>query len=89
MLCQQKIGFRSGAAFVLCLAEDAPLNALELALACKGKLGCGLQNLVGPAIKVILGYLKGTEIAALWLVDDHADLVDIVDAVEQLQAPSA
>lgn len=83
---QLQIGLGTGAALILGLAESAPLTAEEVAVTGKGQFSRGLQNLVRPAVQVILGNLKRADVLASGLIDGHADGVDVVDAVEQLQS---
>ena len=83
---QLQIGLGTGAALILGLAESAPLTAEEVAVTGKGQFSRGLQNLVRPAVQVILGNLKRADVLASGLIDGQADGVDVVDAVEQLQS---
>ena len=54
-------------------------------LSVKGKLCSRGQNLIGPLVEFVLWNGEGADVRASGLVDGHADGVDVVDAVEQLQ----
>ena len=62
VLSQFQIGFGSGAAVVLCLAEAAPFSAEKIPIPGKGQFSGGLQNLIRPAVKFFFGNVKGADI---------------------------
>lgn len=74
---QLQIGLGTGAALILGLAESAPLTAEEVAVTGKGQFSRGLQNLIRPAVQVILSNLKSADILASGLYDVNAHVVDL------------
>ena len=67
------------------LAELAPFATVVFTVSVEGKLGGRGQNLIGPLVEFFLRNGEGADVGASGLVDGHADGVDVVDAVEQLQ----
>ena len=79
------VGVGSFTAVGFCLAELAPFAAVVFAVSVEGKL-CGRgQNPIGPLVEFLLRNGESADVGASGLVDGHADGVDVVDAVEQLQ----
>ena len=67
------------------LAKAAPFAAEEVSVTGKSQFCSGFQNLIGPAVEVVFGHLKGGYILASRLVDGHGHRIDVVDTVEQFQ----
>ena len=67
------------------LAELAPFAAVVFTVSVKGKLCSRGQNLIGPLVEFVPWNGEGADVGASGLVDGHADGVDVVDVVEQLQ----
>lgn len=95
-ICQQRrlpelelgklhVGIGSFTAVSFGLAELAPFAAVVFAVSVEGKLCSRGQNLIGPLVEFVLRNGEGADVGASGLVDGHADGVDVVDAVEQLQ----
>jgi len=86
VLCELQVLLGSLPADGLRLAEPAPRATGEFSIAIPRQLRCGLQNLVGPCKQVLLADLPFTDVLPPWLVDGHADRVDVVDIVEQFES---
>ena len=90
---QLQIGLDTGAALIFGLAESAPLTAEEVAVTGKGQFSRGLQNLVRPAVQVILGNLESADILASGLYDVNAQwknlpMADLEQVVIRLLNPN-
>ena len=70
---------------MLGLTEATPFSAEEVAITGEGQLSGRLQDFIGPSVQGLLFQLEGADVLAARLVDGHADPVDVVDVIEQLQ----
>lgn len=71
---------------MLCLTESAPFTTQEISITGKGKVCGKLQNFIGPLIQVILADFAGRNVLTSGLVDGHADCIDVIDVIEELQS---
>ena len=71
---------------MFCLTESAPFTTQEISITGKGKVCGRLQNFIGPLIQVILADFAGRNVLTSGLVDGHADRIDVIDVIEELQS---
>lgn len=71
---------------MLGLTETTLFAAEEVPVSCKGKICGRLQHFIRPLVQLILGNLKGGDVLTPWLVDGHADVINVVDVIKELQS---
>ena len=83
---KREIRFGSFPAFGLCLAEPAPFAAVKIAAALVCQFRLIDQVVLCPFEKLVLFHDADADIGFPGLVDGHADGINVVDAVKDLQS---